>query len=107
MLGATVRAPSIRIEAQSYQIPALRSGPVQIAGVDDEDDFVYPDDIIRYQQFEDDIKRYLEKVPDSEYISSQAKNVVTAVGIDSDSALKLLAEIQAARPKGNTNKYMV
>ena len=60
------------------------------------------------------IKKYLEDVPASEYISSQAYNVVRAVGIDrdcgsfdKDKALKLLAEIEAARPKGLTNKYMV
>ena len=53
------------------------------------------------------IKKYLEDVPDSEYISSHVKNVVRAVGIDMNKALKLLAEIEAARPKGNSNRYMV
>ena len=53
------------------------------------------------------IKKYLEGVPDSEYISSHVKNVIRAVGIDMDLAMKILAEIEAARPKGNTNKYLL
>ena len=62
---------------------------------------------ISYTELEAQIKKYLEDVPGSEYISSQVENVVSHVGIDMDKALKILAEIEAARPKGNTNRYMV
>ena len=61
----------------------------------------------QYTKLEAQIQKYLEDVPDSEYISSLVENVVSHVGIDMDKALKILAEIEAARPKGNTNKYMV
>ena len=52
------------------------------------------------------IKKFLKDVPDSEYISKQVNKVLRAVN-DWDLALKILAEIEAARPKGDTNKYMI
>ena len=61
----------------------------------------------QYTDLEAQIKKYLEDVPDSEYISSYVENVVSHAGVDMDQALKILAEIEAARPKGKTNKYMV
>ena len=61
----------------------------------------------QYTELEAKIQKYLEDVPDSEYISSYVENVVSHAGVDMDQALKILAEIEAARPKGKTNKYMV